>query len=142
MTQKEINQIAKNTSDSWQLKEWEIIPGNNYIIGKHQVIFGHRLRILPIDASIFDGPIIDWCMATNPFAQKVYKNFLLKLIEKSSDKIILQLPYSSNIRPVYNDEQFHNAINSIAQQYNSILISKEMRKLLQKTQVLIHLKQN
>lgn len=135
-------QIAKNTSDSWGLIEWEIIPGNQFIIGKHNVLFGHRLRVLPINASALDSPVIDWCMATNALAQQVYKSFILQLVKKTSDEIITQLPYSSNTRPVYNDAQFHESINSIAQKYNSITISQEMKELLQKTQVLINVKQN
>jgi len=105
-------------------------------------MFGYRLRVLPIDAGVTDSPVVDWCIAANPNGEVVYRRFILNLVEKATDKVIQELPFTSNTRPVYNDKEFHTTINAIAEKHDGIPISETLREAVQQMQVHINPLQN
>ena len=136
MSKKEkLEALAKNTSDLWVMKQHEILPGDKYVVGLYRVMFGFRLRVFKIGASVFDSPILDWCLGANQTSEVVYKRFLVNLFKAGGNDVINELPRTSKLRPVYKDKSFHTHINEIAEKYESAKISDALRKTVNLMQV-------
>lgn len=130
---------AKSISAKWQLTDYEILPGEKYVIGRHRVMFGYRLRVHPLYHPFNDdSPVVDWCIAANPNGEVVYRRFIQTLVDAAGDEVIPELPFTSNTRPVYNDPEFHVIINAIAEQHGGIPISEELRKVVQDLQIKVN----
>lgn len=127
---------AESISVKWELTDYEILPGDQYMIGRHRVMFGFRLRVHPLFHPYNDDtPIVDWCLAANPISETVYRRFIKLLVEAAGDEVLKELPFTSNTRPIYNDPEFHKVINEIAERHGSPTVPEELREVIQLNQI-------
>lgn len=127
----QLSEEEKTLSDFWSLLQAEKLS-DNYVIGKHRVLFGYRIRVVentdpkPLECKI------DWCCAKNHTATEVYSRFLKTLVRTSKlkDKVLDLLPIASEIKPVFLDDKFNDTINKISEEHGGICIIKEIRNYL------------
>lgn len=101
-------------SSAWVCSEREIE------IGIMPVLFGFRIRVGTLDSQ----PFLDWCVGRDSECMKMYLAILLYVLSFKEKGVYLGewinevgLPAISEIKPIFNDEEFQAKVIAIANRF-------------------------